>query len=150
MIIRIGSEFIAPHPYHTELLDPNGPPVYIAQSPTGWVDMRLKTAFFKLQIASPDVPIGQRPVAGNVDGHITNTHNPEMRALMVKHKARARAHLLAPRARLLARHARASSRRAFSRAARARSPFRAARAYSPAPRARARPPLLSRRDCSQC
>ena len=53
MIIRTGKEYEAPHPYHTELLTSDI--IYIAQSPTGWVDTRLKLAFWKLQVESPKV-----------------------------------------------------------------------------------------------
>jgi hypothetical protein len=50
MVIRIGSQFVAPHPHHAQLL-PRGPgenKVLLAQSPSGWVDGRLKLAFWKV------------------------------------------------------------------------------------------------------
>jgi len=74
LFIRIGSEFQAPHPFHSELLQSRWT-MYLAQSPTGWADIRLKTMFFELQVECPHVPIGNEPTAGNSDGHITNTNN---------------------------------------------------------------------------
>ena len=89
MIIRIGSEFHAPHPHHTQQLDPNGPKVYLAQSPSGLVDVRLKLAFSELQLECPEVPIGNKPSAGTADGHNSNTNNLEMSRLFVSNKVSA-------------------------------------------------------------
>jgi hypothetical protein len=49
----------------------------IAQSPTGWVDTRLKTAFLKLQLECPHNDLGKKPCFVNADGHDTNTRNNE-------------------------------------------------------------------------
>ena len=78
MLIKIGSEYVAPHPYHCQLLQSNWT-VVIAQSPNGWVDKRLKAAFFKLQVECPHNQIGVKPTVINCDGHDSNTRNVEMR-----------------------------------------------------------------------
>ena len=61
MLIRIGAEFQAPHPYHAELLQTDK--LLLAQSQTGWVDTKLKNEYLQAQIDHPDVPFGQRPLA---------------------------------------------------------------------------------------
>ena len=83
MLIRIGSAYIAPHPYNAQLLSSKWTLV-IAQSPNGWVDKRLKAAFFKLQVECPNIPLGQRPFVINCDGHDSNTRNQELREDAIK------------------------------------------------------------------
>ena len=77
LFIRIGSEYQAPHPFHSELLQSRWT-MYLAQSPSGWADTRIKLCFFNLQVECPLVPIGNEPTAGNADGHETNTNNLQM------------------------------------------------------------------------
>jgi len=62
-----------PHPAKAQLL--TGATLYIAQSESGWITTKLKNEFFDLQVKAAHVPIGQRPLAGNVDGHCTNAEN---------------------------------------------------------------------------
>ena len=78
MLIRTGDEYIAPHPAHAQCLAKEWV-VVIAQSPKGWVDTRLKTAFLQLQLDCPDLDVGERPCWFNVDGHDTNTRNADLR-----------------------------------------------------------------------
>jgi hypothetical protein len=85
MLIRVGDEYIAPHPAHAQCLSSEWV-VVIAQSPKGWVDTRLKTAFLQLQLDCPDLPVGQKPCFFNVDGHSTNTRNESMRDLCIANK----------------------------------------------------------------
>ena len=85
MLIKIGSEYVAPHPFHTQLLT-NQWTVVLAQSPSGWVDTRLKAAFLKLQLECPHNPLGSAPKVINVDGHGSNTNNEEMREDAIKAK----------------------------------------------------------------
>jgi hypothetical protein len=82
LIIRIGDEYEPPHPYHCSLLQTNCT-VFIAQSPTGWIDKRLKAAWFKMLLAMPEMPVGKgQAKVFNFDGHSTNTHNAEMHEAM--------------------------------------------------------------------
>jgi hypothetical protein len=78
LLIKIGSEYIAPHPFNCQLLKSNWT-VVIAQSPNGWVDKRIKAAFFKLQLACPENELGSKPFVMNCDGHDSNTRNCELR-----------------------------------------------------------------------
>ena len=48
MLIKIGPDYCAPHPYNAQCLQKERV-VVIAQSPNGWVDRRLKVAFLQLQ-----------------------------------------------------------------------------------------------------
>jgi len=86
LLIRIGSEYISPHPYHSELL--KGKKIFIAQSATGWVNTKLKTEYMQLQYKDADVPIGNRPSAGNADGHTTNTSNVELTNDLIENEVR--------------------------------------------------------------
>ena len=52
MLIKIGPEYCAPHPYTAQCLQKDWV-VVIAQSPNGWVARKLKVAFLKLQAAPP-------------------------------------------------------------------------------------------------
>lgn len=58
----------------------------LAQSPNGWVDRRLKTAFFQLQVDCPDNPVGEEPCWFNWDGHDSNTRNSELRDLCIANR----------------------------------------------------------------
>ena len=78
LLIKIGSEYIAPHPYNCQLLKSKWT-VVIAQSPNGWVDKNIKAAFFKLQLECPDNELGSKPFVMNCDGHDSNTRNCELR-----------------------------------------------------------------------
>ena len=80
MLIKVGGEYVAPHALNAQCLQRDWV-VVIAQSPNGWVDKRLKTAFFQLQLDCPHLPVGTRPCWFNLDGHDTNTRNPDLERL---------------------------------------------------------------------
>ena len=81
MLILIGPEFVAPHPAKAQLLQDQWT-VVLAQSPSGWMDNRLKLAFWQLQLACPRLQFGKRPTGMNFDGHVTNTSNLPLTELM--------------------------------------------------------------------
>ena len=86
MLIRKGDSYMAPHPANAQCLSSDHV-IVIAQSPTGWVDTRLKTAFLRLQVQSAAVPaVGAQPCWFNVDGHDSNTRNDELRDLCIENR----------------------------------------------------------------
>ena len=86
LLIRIGSEEQAPHPYHSELLETGR--LYIAQSSSGWINQKLKTEFIRLNMEDPECAMGSRPTAGNADGQLTNTRNEELSRMCIDKQVR--------------------------------------------------------------
>ena len=80
LVIIKGPEFVAPHPHNAQLL--RGTKIYLATSPTGWVDTKLKLAFIRLQIDDARLAFGVNPCVLNFDGHSTNTKSEELSKLL--------------------------------------------------------------------
>ena len=86
-LIKIGPEHSAPHPHNCQLLKHGDRYIVLMQSANGWTNKNLTTAFLKLQLEHPDVPLGPdkdgkaRPKVVNFDGHSAHIYNDDAKEL---------------------------------------------------------------------
>ena len=85
MLVKIGSDDHAPHPAVCQMLNDEHH-VVVAQSSSGWINNKLKTAFVQYNLDDDECPLGKRPLWINADGHVSQTHNYELSLLARKHK----------------------------------------------------------------